>query len=112
MPNPLRLVSPLGAGESPNSFASRLAMRNGCPTMGDFCLDMGIRFQDIVDGRVPALEKLAKRGAADPTDVCPHAISKTGDGFALRQERLTHHSLRSRLLFTCTRSIHLGPEGG
>src|SRR3546814_6154247 len=80
--------------------------------MGDFCLDMGIRFQDIVDGRVPALEKLAKRGAADPTDVCRHAISKTGDGFALRQERLTQHSLRRRRLFICPACILRDLEEG
>src|SRR3546814_17605273 len=96
MPNPLRLVIPLGAGESPNSFASRLAMRNGCPTMGDFCLDMGIRFQDIVDGRVPALEKLAKRGAAEHNNVCRNARSKTGDGFVLWQDRLTQKRKRER----------------
>src|SRR3546814_195043 len=101
MPNTLRLVVYHGAGETPTSFASRLAVRNGCPAVRDFCLDMGIGFQDIVDGRVPALERLAMRGAAEPTDVCRHAISETGDGFALRQERLTQHSLRRHRVFVC-----------
>lgn len=98
MRRPLRLTLPYGSGEAPTSFASRLAMRNGCATVRDFCLDIGVQFQHIVDGQAPALRKLAELSAANPTDLISHAITKAGDGYLFRGQQLTKLAVpRSRV---------------
>ena len=51
---PLRHAVALGAGETPPSFASRLAAMRRLSGR-DFCLDFGTTFQKVVDGDPKAL---------------------------------------------------------
>ena len=59
----LRHTLPLGAGETPASFASRLAALNGLSGR-QFCMDMAMTFQKIVDGD-------PKHSASWPSRVVP-----------------------------------------
>ena len=82
------MVVDLGDGESPMSFCSRNALLLG-RTARDFSQDIGIRFQDIVDGDVPSLEALALRCRADANGLKAFSVVK------LAQQR---HSFGSQLL--------------
>lgn len=48
----LGVTVPYHERETATSFASRLAMRNLKPSARAFCLDMGLRFQELVDGEL------------------------------------------------------------
>jgi len=61
----LRLRVPLGAGESATSFCSRLAFRNKAPSASEFCLDLGLTFQSVIEGCQEALRSLARLGGVD-----------------------------------------------
>ncbi|MEI5679516.1 MULTISPECIES: TniQ family protein [unclassified Mesorhizobium] len=58
---PINMTVPIGRGELPSSFASRTAFVNR-RSARDFCLDMGFKFQDVVDGKPEALARLAHCG--------------------------------------------------
>ena len=115
---PLRLTVPLGAGETPASFVSRLAARNA-PSAREFCLDFGATFQKVVDGDPEALATVAAKGGVDPAAFCEYAFVKTGERrYRFRCEELTRTSLRRAAVAVCPKCLaadiaaapHLRPE--
>ena len=90
---------PRGSGETPIGFASRLAALHSTP-LRDFCLDMGLAFQAIVDGCSRALGALAALAGADGAELMAEAVTRTGErtfehkGQVLRRS----HLRRSRVL--------------
>jgi len=76
-PLPVAMTSPLGWAETTWSYCSRVAHINMRPAR-DFCLDMGIRFQEIVDGSPQALFKLASVGRIDHSALERFAFRRAG----------------------------------
>ena len=74
--NALGLRVPHGAGEGLPSHTSRLAYWNGCSSMGEFCLDMGIYARDVVQGDPAAIERVAELAALDPDELGRMTIRK------------------------------------
>ncbi|WP_445376496.1 TniQ family protein [Niveispirillum fermenti] len=80
----LSLTVPLHPDETPTSFCSRLAFRNGCDAHG-FCLDMGFKFLAVATGEEKALAELAAVSGADPHALRRNSFtSREGHGFQLR----------------------------
>lgn len=98
---PLRHSVPLGLGETPASFASRLAAMNG-PSARDLCLDFGTQFQKVVDGDPAALAIIAAKGGISAEGLAANAFVKTAERrYRLRGEDLTRNSLRRSLVVGC-----------
>ena len=98
---PLRLTVPLGEQETPASFASRLAARNGL-TAREFCHDWEFRFQAVVDGNAEAIAAIARLGGVDPTALAASAFVKCAkQNFEHRGERLIRRSLRRSRVHVC-----------
>ncbi len=115
---PLRHTVPLGAGETPSSFASRLAAMRRLPGR-DFCLDFGTTFQKVVDGDPKALAILAAKGGVDPATLGEYALVKTGEHrYQLRGQDLIRRGLRRAAVVLCPKCLagdiaaapHLRPE--
>ncbi|PPQ39555.1 TniQ protein [Rhodoblastus acidophilus] len=93
---------PLGRDESATSFLSRLARCNGVDSARRLCLDVGLDFQGVVDGRGDALSALAWMADAAQENVVAGAIVREGDAiFRLRDERLLKPALRRDKLHVC-----------
>lgn len=102
---PLRLTVPLGAGETPASFVSRLAARNA-PSAREFCLDFGTTFQKVVDGDPEALAIVAAKGGVEPAALAEYAFVKTGERrYRFRGEELTRTSLRRAAVAVCPKCL-------
>lgn len=78
----LRLRVPLLPGESATSFCSRLAHRNRCSSVGEFCRDMGFAFRDVITGTDEALLQLANLGGADIEQLRSCALRFDGFDYA------------------------------
>jgi len=78
----LKLRVPLLPGESATSFCSRLALRNRCPSVGEFCRDMGFAFRDVIKGTEEALLQLANLGGADIEQLRSCALRFDGFDYA------------------------------
>lgn len=90
-----------GKGETPASLASRIACRNGRDLI-DFCDDVRLGFQAIVDGSPKEVRRLAVLAGADPDDVLQEAMTKIGDReYRYRGERVTRHILHRSHLHIC-----------
>ena len=88
-------------GETPASLASRLAALHAVPVR-EFCRDMGIMFQAIVDGARDAVEALADLAGVARAPLVEEAIVRTGDrAYAWRGEDLTRSSLRRSQVMAC-----------
>ena len=97
----LRLTVPLGVSETPASFASRLAARNGLSAR-EFCLDWTVRFQQIVDGDRAAVARIADKGGADVDDLMAYAFVRCAERrFEHRGEFLVRASLRRSRICIC-----------
>jgi TniQ len=97
----LRVTIPLGRGEAPTSFASRLSAANGLPVR-EFCLDWDIRFQSVVDGDAAAIVVLADKGGVSVVDLMSHAfIHGQNHAFTYRGEQLMRSSLRRKRVVVC-----------
>lgn len=97
----LRHTVQLGVGETPASFASRLATLNGLSAR-EFCLDMGTTFQKVVDGVPEALAAVAYLGSADAGALTDNAFVKTADRrFLHRGQELTRDNLRRATVVVC-----------
>ncbi|WP_191970938.1 TniQ family protein [Methylobacterium soli] len=90
-----------GAGETPPSFASRLACRSGVPNARVFCSEMGIGFAGIVAGREPALASLARLVEMDVRLLRDQAIVAAEPGYRLRGQDLARHSLARTRVRIC-----------
>jgi hypothetical protein len=102
---PLRLTVPLGAGETPASFVSRLAVRYA-PTAREFCLDFGTTFQKVVDGDPQALAMVAAKGGVAPEALAANAFVRIGARrHQLRGEVLVRGSLRRATVAICSKCL-------
>ncbi|WAJ31287.1 TniQ family protein [Antarcticirhabdus aurantiaca] len=62
----LAITAPLFDGESPPSYASRLARANGRDLVRHFALDVRLDFHGVVAGRPESLDHLVHLGGCDP----------------------------------------------
>ncbi|ABE62887.1 hypothetical protein Nham_2090 [Nitrobacter hamburgensis X14] len=115
---PLRLTVPLGVGETPASFVSRLAVRYA-PSAREFCLDFRTTFQKVVDGEPEALAMIAAKGGVAAEALAANAFVKTGERrYRLRGQELVRGSLRRAIVAICPKCLagdiadapHLRPE--
>ena len=92
-------VTPV-AFETPVSFASRLAFRNGCVSTRALCSDMDISFDKLVDGDPEAMAGLAELGGLP--DYSFSAIRRVGiKAFTLGSEPIHPTILRRETLRVC-----------
>jgi hypothetical protein len=101
----LYLRVPLGEGEAPASFCSRMAMRNGCTSAMEFCQDMGLAFFDVFNGVETALAKLAALGGAKLADLSAAAIRKLESGYSCAGQALYKPTLRRNRFCICPACI-------
>ena len=99
----LAIAIPIGDGETPASFCSRLAMRAGCRTAADFCADFGISFNSIVTGDQAALAWLAELGGVPPTTLQAGTLESfnTRDGFEFDGRSETRCAVRLDRVTIC-----------
>lgn len=98
----LDLRVPLGDGETPTSFCSRLALRNCYADVQEFCSDMGIQFQQIIDGDQSALARLAELGDVDIERLTRWAVYQRSDLFhSIQGQILPRSALRLLLVRVC-----------
>jgi TniQ len=97
----LRLTVPLGRQETPASYTSRLAARNGL-TAREFCYDWELRFQAVVDGDSQTIAAIAGLGGIDAATLAVDAFVRRGERtFEHRGERLLRHKLRRSRVHVC-----------
>jgi len=100
----MKRISPtidLGRLESQTSFLARLAARNGVRTR-QFCSDLGLPFQPIMDGERSALDRLADLAGASVESLVENAIVRTGGReFRFRNEHLLKNSVRRTRFRVC-----------
>jgi len=96
---------PLGVGETPASFVSRLAVRYA-PSAREFCLDFGTTFQKVVDGDPRALAIIAAKAGIAPEALAANAFVKTGERrYLLRGQDLVRGSLRRATVAICPKCL-------
>lgn len=93
------------AGETPASFVSRLAMLHRKRSARSFSLDMGFRFQAIVDGDPDALQSLATLVEQPADHLGVAAIRREAGTFHLKGQDLVRSSLRRARVTVCPRCI-------
>jgi TniQ len=95
------LTVSLGEGESAASFCSRMAKRFK-RTAREFCGDLGISFQHIVDGNPTAINSLALRCRVDPALLQEQTLLKLSEiHFTIRSQSLVKDALRRRDMRFC-----------
>lgn len=97
----LKLGVPLGEGESPASFCSRLAARNCCDTVSEFCRDTGLSFRDVVDGKTDALARLGELGGTKRGAIGRSAIRRIGGGYHCMGQDINRAMLRRNRVVIC-----------
>lgn len=97
----LRLTVPFHSDETPVSYVSRLAVRNG--TRADpFCKHFELRLMDLADGDEKSLRSLAALGGIKPEPLLANAIIKSGPfHWTFREEPLDRTALRRVRLAVC-----------
>ncbi|WP_315810669.1 TniQ family protein [Bradyrhizobium sp. SZCCHNR3107] len=100
----LSLRVPLQLDEPPPYFASRLAARN-FRTARAFAQDMGIRFQDLVDGDESAVTALADLGAASLPDLLNSAVRTNRNSVSFKGQMLQSNLLRRARIHVCPQCL-------
>lgn len=111
-----RLSVPLGDGESPASFCSRLAFHACCDTVFEFCRDMGLSFRGVVDAEPDALALLAELGGTDVDALGRSAVRRNGSEYFCAEQVVSRPMLRLNRVRVCpacladdlARNEHLG----
>jgi hypothetical protein len=88
-------------GESPQSLVSRLARLHQIESASQFCRDMGLTFQQVIDGNPETLAAIAMLSGNDVGRLQYEALQRRDDEFSFRGERLLRHSLRRARLHVC-----------
>ncbi|MDX7952929.1 TniQ family protein [Lichenihabitans sp. Uapishka_5] len=96
----LRRTIPFSPGESPQSLVSRLARHHGIAA-SRFCHDMGLLFQEVVDGCGDALSVIADLNGLTVDRVSADAAVRHVDGWWLHGQKLAKHSLRRERMAVC-----------
>lgn len=79
----------LGADETPMGYASRLARLHNCAHLRNFCADMGLAFQPVVDGDATEIRRLAQLSGANAIDLQRNAVVRDGTDYRIRGEKLS-----------------------
>jgi hypothetical protein len=97
----LRLAVPFHADETPTSYASRLAARNGTRAE-PFCKDFHIRLREVADGDEASLRTLAALGGIEPERMLANAFVRSGPRqWTFRGEPLDWTALQRTRLAIC-----------
>lgn len=97
----LNLIVPFGVNETPASFTSRLAANHRLPAR-EFCLDWNIHFQEVVDGRLEPIAKIAELGGISAETLTAHAFVRTErQSYTHREQRLVRPVLRRSRIHVC-----------
>ncbi|MCC8944188.1 TniQ family protein [Bradyrhizobium sp. Arg62] len=96
----LVLTVPAGVGETPTSFAARLAARNFVSAR-DLLRDFGLSFQDVVDGDEHTIRRLADLGGAEFECLKRNSIHKVGMMYSLNGQTITKPGIRRRRVHLC-----------
>lgn len=96
----LALTVPQGIGETPASFASRVAARNFVNAR-DLATDFGISFQRIVDGDRSEIQRLCELAGGRFDELMRNAILKNGTSFELRGQQITKPAIRRARVHIC-----------
>jgi TniQ len=95
------LTVPYRDGETPWSFASRLAAWNG-RNAREFCLDWETRFQAVVNGERDAIRAIADFAGISPDALTAHSFTRLGrQSFGYRAQRLDRQSFRFGKIYVC-----------
>ncbi|GAA6177636.1 TniQ family protein [Sulfitobacter pacificus] len=100
----LPILVPLMPGETPASFASRLAWANGLSFASEFCTDQGFTLQAIADGDERALSILARLGRVELAQLMRGVVCKVSTG----QYRLAGQLIEKRWI--TRRRLRFCPE--
>jgi len=100
----LPILVPLMPGETPASFASRLAWANGLSFASEFCTDQGFTLQAIADGDERALSILARLGGVELAQLIRGVVCKVSTG----QYRLVGQLIEKRWI--TRRRLRFCPE--
>ncbi len=100
----LPILVPLMPGETPASFASRLAWANGLSFASEFCTDQGFTLQAIADGDERALSILARLGGVELAQLMRGVVCKVSTG----QYRLAGQLIEKRWI--TRRRLRFCPE--
>jgi hypothetical protein len=92
-------------GETPASVISRNALRHRAPSARAFCLDLGLTFQDVVDGRTAALGRISDLLQVPVGLLTRSAITRTEVGYEFRGQSLLRQSLRRSRVAVCPRCL-------
>lgn len=103
---------PLRTGESPASFVSRLALLHRAQSQNVFALDMGFELQAVIDGRAPALTRLAKISGAPLEQLFDNAIVRKDHHYLYRGQMFARASLRRARVMACPRCLADDLAGG
>lgn len=92
---------PLGANETPASFASRMGALYELSAR-EFTLDWGVRFQAVVDGDPESIAKIALVGGVSPEKLVGEAFVRTSrHSFVHRGQQLVRQVLRRGHIYVC-----------
>ncbi|MFC0200366.1 TniQ family protein [Paracoccus rhizosphaerae] len=73
--------------ETPASWAARLSVLHGCPTLRSFLSDQGIKPSDLLHGRRSVIDRLCQVAGQDAIPVWRNTVSSQGNlNFSLRDE--------------------------
>lgn len=101
MTEKLELAPRLNVGETPTSYASRLAIAHGVRAV-EICGDFGIRYADLIEGTSVAIGKLAELGGVDFEQLSRGAfVLDHGFQYRHRGEVLVRDCLRRRRIDAC-----------
>lgn len=100
----LPILVPLMPGETPASFAARLAWANGLSFASEFCTDQGFTLQAIADGDERALSILARLGGVELAQLIRGVVCKVSTG----QYRLAGQLIEKRWI--TRRRLRFCPE--
>lgn len=108
--NRLALTLRPAALETPTSFLSRLAARNGCPDMVSFCYDLGLDLIAISNGEGSSIEDLCHVAGLPKDAFAKTAVIKTTKmGYRIGEETfesLTLNRVSVRVCPECLREQH------
>ncbi len=93
---------PLFDDEALTSYCARLAAANA-KTATDFCLDMGLQFQAVIDGSEPAILMLADHGKVAAGRLRKAAVKETVEGLDIDGEIFTRRNFTRTRLRICPR---------
>ncbi len=92
---------PYMPGETPTSFASRLARCNNITSARELLSDFGLSFGKLVDGDHATITYLAEVAGTDPAPLLRESCRRVGNDFLLRSQILTRASLVRPSLRIC-----------